>query len=459
MKPIVAFSIFTLFSTSAAFSQTDFLERQAQRAKDKIVQRAENKIDEGVDKALDETENGIEESVKGSEKKSEKSDKKSKNGSSEQNESSSSGTSEKTTSKNNESSSSSAKSDLKTYSKYDFVAGEKIIGFETFEETELGDFPLGWNTNSSGQISKIGTSEEKWMQINQDGYFSPEFITNIPENFTLEFDVFTRYVNSNILSYGFEICAVESPRKNIGNEVYSTKAGFEYKWSTCKSSNYYNVYENGEVTNSNDQLSNNDLICEGSDYDIPSTVHFSIWRQKNRLRIYINQNKILDIPYGLPIEYNYNLFRFTSNYMNYFEQENKDEFMVANIKYAVGAPDTRSKLITDGKLVSRGILFNVNSDQIKAESYGTLKEIAKVLEENPSVKIQIVGHTDSDGDEKLNLELSKKRAESVKQALTNDFNISSDRMTVDGKGESEPTDPNSSPSGKANNRRVEFIKL
>jgi outer membrane protein OmpA-like peptidoglycan-associated protein len=109
-------------------------------------------------------------------------------------------------------------------------------------------------------------------------------------------------------------------------------------------------------------------------------------------------------------------------------------------------------------LVTRGILFDVNSDRIKGESYGTLKEIAGVLTETADVKIQIVGHTDSDGDDAANMDLSKRRAAAVKTTLAGEFHIDTGRMDTDGKGESQPVDKNDTPAGKANNRRVEFIK-
>ncbi len=110
-------------------------------------------------------------------------------------------------------------------------------------------------------------------------------------------------------------------------------------------------------------------------------------------------------------------------------------------------------------MVTRGILFDVGSDQIKPESYGTIKEIANVLKENPDVKVQIIGHTDGDGDEAANLELSKKRAAAVKAFIEKEFGIEASRLTTDGKGESQPADSNASAVGKANNRRVEFIKI
>jgi OOP family OmpA-OmpF porin len=119
----------------------------------------------------------------------------------------------------------------------------------------------------------------------------------------------------------------------------------------------------------------------------------------------------------------------------------------------------RSKLLTEGKLVSYGIYFDVNKDVVKAESYGTLKEISKVLTDNPDVKIKIVGHTDSDGDDKSNLDLSKRRGASVKNVLVKEFGIDAARIETDGKGEGEPIAKNDSGINKALNRRVEFIKL
>jgi len=82
-----------------------------------------------------------------------------------------------------------------------------------------------------------------------------------------------------------------------------------------------------------------------------------------------------------------------------------------------------------------------------------------VLKENADMKVKIVGHTDADGADAANLDLSKRRAASVKTTLAKEFGIDESRMDTDGKGESQPIDKNDSPAGKANNRRVEFIKL
>ena len=132
---------------------------------------------------------------------------------------------------------------------------------------------------------------------------------------------------------------------------------------------------------------------------------------------------------------------------------------ITNIRYAVAGADSRNTLITEGRFVTNGILFDTNSDNIKPESGSVLKEIATVLKENPTVRVKIIGHTDSDGNDASNLSLSQKRAAAVKMSLNSFYDIENNRMETDGKGESQPINNNSTPADKALNRRVEFIKL
>jgi outer membrane protein OmpA-like peptidoglycan-associated protein len=168
----------------------------------------------------------------------------------------------------------------------------------------------------------------------------------------------------------------------------------------------------------------------------------------------MNENKILDLPRILSADMKVNALIWKTEV---YQDDNK--YFISNLRVSEGNPDTRNKLLTDGKLITNGILFNVNSDIIKPESYGVIKEIAEVLKKSLETKVTIVGHTDSDGDAAKNLELSLKRANAVKNALSSDFNIESSRLLTAGKGESEPLLPNLNAVNKANNRRVEFIVI
>jgi outer membrane protein OmpA-like peptidoglycan-associated protein len=154
----------------------------------------------------------------------------------------------------------------------------------------------------------------------------------------------------------------------------------------------------------------------------------------------------------LQANYIYNVFRIED------ESEETTPF-ISNFRIAAGLPDMRNRLITEGKIISYGILFDINSDKLKPESAPSIKEIAQVLNDNPDVRVKIVGHTDNSGDDALNMDLSKRRAESVKNELIKTYSVNPARLETDGKGESQPLAPNENALNKSKNRRVEFIKL
>ena len=88
----------------------------------------------------------------------------------------------------------------------------------------------------------------------------------------------------------------------------------------------------------------------------------------------------------------------------------------------------------------------------------TLDQIAGTLNEHPNAAVTVVGHTDDRGADDYNLKLSQQRAESVRRYLIGQ-GIAPDRMTSEGYGETRPIDDNNTPSGRAANRRVEFVIL
>ena len=120
-----------------------------------------------------------------------------------------------------------------------------------------------------------------------------------------------------------------------------------------------------------------------------------------------------------------------------------------------GCPDEIPEEVREFSGIIQGIEFEFDSAEIRSVSKPVLDRAIKVLEEYPDIRIEIVGHTDDQGTPEHNLELSKSRAESVKEYLVGG-GIKESRIETRGAGETEPVAPNSTPEGQAKNRRTEF---
>jgi outer membrane protein OmpA-like peptidoglycan-associated protein len=336
-----------------------------------------------------------------------------------------------------------AQQNMQTYSKYDFIPGEKVIFYDDFTNTDIGDFPGSWNTTASGEVVTTNLFPGNWFKMNGEGGVVLEDGLNLPDNFTVEYDVIGYPVedDNTYFEFGFYMYSSQNPKDiDEGGAVPGLNGGIKLTFGYRATYSAYN--EEGYTLNGEKE----DATMEaGKKYRI------SVWVQKTRLRVYLDQVKVFDLPKVFEPGLKINMMRF-----ELWESGNP---MITNFRVAAGLPDMRNKLLTEGKLVSYGIYFDVNKDVVKPESYGTLKGIADVLKENPDLRIKIVGHTDSDGTDAANLDLSKRRGASVKNELVKTFGIDASRLESDGSGESQPVAANDSPVNKALNRRVEFLKL
>jgi len=341
---------------------------------------------------------------------------------------------------------------FQSFSKFDFVPGEKIVAMEDFTQDSVGDFPAKWNTNASGEVVTLAGQSGRWLKLTKAGVFTPDFIAELPENVTVEFDLLVRpgFTAGFALELGLTQMA---NRKNIvdwvdGSNVF-TVTSFPGSGGGNESEGTSSVttrQDGMDAAPNNTQT--RQLAATGK------IIHVALWRQGQRARVYFNEEKVWDLPRAVSSSAKFNALVFSIG-----GGCGDCEYFLGSLRVATGAPDTRNKLVTEGKWVTHGILFDSGSDRVKGESYGTLKEIASVLTENAALKVQIVGHTDSDGGDAVNLDLSKRRAAAVKAILASEFKIDAGRMETDGKGAAQPIDSNATPAGKANNRRVEFLRL
>lgn len=420
---LVCICMFFLLPTSAQ----GWIERAGQRVKNRVVEKVENRIDQKVDNTTDKVLDSVEKPQK-------KQTKNNDNGEEEVAE-------DVGNTDENVKAKSESHQKLESVTAYDFVPGDKILFFEDFSQDAIGDFPALWTTNGSGEVKTVNKAPGKWLHMNgEDAVYCYTKEIAFPDNFIVEFDLIPDD------DFGYGICLTlyqENPEnpKEVNSDLYPGLRGL-----------HISPMKDGWETKGYD-TDKDWLTGQGSKAPVVTGEpnHVIVWIQKRRVRIYHQGQKVIDVPTNIYAETKFNKLLFSG-------WDRHSAPFVTNIKITTASPDTRSKLITEGKLVTYGITFDVNKADIKPESYGTLKSIADVLTENPGVKVKITGHTDSDGDDARNLDLSKRRAESVKNELNAKFGIDASRLTTEGAGETKPVAPNDTPENKAKNRRVEFLK-
>lgn len=400
-------------------SHAQILDRVKNRAQRKIEEKAEQKTDEVIDDIL-------------SGKKKPQNNK-------------------NTSGADNSSKTVNSASDKKSAAQInsDFISGTKIIFGDDFSQDGTGDFPANWNTTGSGAVTTIHGLNGKWFSITHNSIVTPEMRKTLPENCTIEFDLFLQS-NGNSRTPRIEFGL--TPVKNILKEdlYYAEK--------------FYMMID--RYADRNEQAVEYGLRnLIGNKNNFPLTkyenevLHIAMAINGSRIRIYFDGEKLIDLPRALTATMRNNFF-ITNVYTI---PASELGVLVGNVRIAEAGNDARSsvakQLKENGKFTTNDILFDVNKDIIKPSSYSILNEVGKTMQQDESLKIKIVGHTDSDGDANDNQQLSEKRAFAVKSYLQNKFSISLNRMSAAGMGESRPISNNATSEGKAKNRRVEFIKM
>jgi OOP family OmpA-OmpF porin len=432
---IILLSIAILLTCVAGHSQT-----VTKKVTDRAKQRADTKVDQGIDKGLDKAENAIGNLFKKKKKKA-ADPTATENSIATNPDTKATGTTPATTATTG-----AGTPGVNTFS--DFVPGANALFTEKFEQDALSDFPAQWNTNGSGKLVTIDGHPGKWLDIVQSSVVNPVLDKPLPENCTLEFDLFLQ-AQGNTPAIVFGLTA---SKDIVKEDVY-------YKPKFFVNIDGYNE-ENGHMVNYGTGLM--EPIGNKNDFPLTSYVnkvlHISMAINKTRVRVYFDKTKLIDLPRILTPDLRNNFY-----ICNYPKTGANLGVLISNIRIASAETDARSLLIKqlmeEGKAVTNDILFDVNSDNIKRESFTILNQFGEALKANPALRIKITGHTDSDGAAAHNLELSKQRAAAVKDYLLNYYSVDDSRIQIDGKGAAQPVAPNASEAGKAKNRRVEFVKL
>jgi len=348
---------------------------------------------------------------------------------------------------------------IKSFTKYDFIPGELILYYDNFEGEALAEMPANWNTSGTGEVTTLDKYPGNWLRVHKPFTYLSSNKKEFGDSYTVEFDLILQLKNNGWAFPEFYFGLFSTKDEPNDDNIFLRD---QKKYGAVVTMIAPAVFKNSRVRINSYLANRNHFAGDAKGYEsledyFGKPAHIAIQVQKERYRVWINEEKLFDVPKAVPPGVIMNQLYFEVGHTNY--KEDQYAIYVSNIKVATGKPDTRHKLMEEGKFSTTGILFDFQSAVIKPESYAVVKEIATVLKENASMKIKVVGHTSSDGDDSANMELSKKRSAAVKDMIVNQFGVEEARLVTEGKGETQPVADNKTKEGKMLNRRVEFIKL
>lgn len=439
-KSLILLFIVSIFVCSAPRANAQFIKKLAKTAQRAAERTVENRVNREASKKTDQVLDSILDPGKGQDRNEQGTSQNSNNlgGSNAENSDDPMGGSAKTA---------ATSTKLEIYSKFDFVRGDETLFSDDFEADFIGDFPAKWDTDGNGEVVSVGTSGEKWFELKAGSVYIPNF-ESLPEDYTLEFD---------ILASGLDNGTSSTARLGItlnDSRTFNTRGGENLAQISIPYCQFIAI--GLDVKN---KIAGDWVISNSINTDLRKTVlethHIAIGVNGQRLRMWINETKHIDIPRMVApgAVLSHMLLEATG------VRDGQDRIFLKNLVLAKGGVDLRRKLLSEGSVSTNGILFDSGSANLQPQSMGIIRQIYQVLEQDKTLKLRIVGHTDTDGDAGANQRLSEARAGAVRAALVSVYNIDSNRLVVQGMGESEPVSENTSPEGKAKNRRVVFERI
>jgi outer membrane protein OmpA-like peptidoglycan-associated protein len=318
--------------------------------------------------------------------------------------------------------------------KSDFIPGEKTIFYDDFSDMSGDEPPPHWKVRG-GTAELYAGGDVRQINLATHGMVVSPNLKGLPKNFTLEMELQfgTLTGNGNGMIWRFTRLP-DGPQTLLINT---------------------RVQEGGTrlivfAGNADDPENVADTVVQ---VDPRQPIQFALWVQDGRIRIYLNGKRAMDVN------------QITLEQINFIDVEAVVEgdtpgayAAIRRTRFAETTPDF-SRVISSGRYVTHGILFDTDSDRIKPESAAVIRMVANGLQATPSLNLRIEGHTDSTGNAAHNLDLSRRRAEAVKSVLVSQFAVDAARLTTAGLGSSKPIATNDTPQGRAENRRVEFVRL
>jgi len=302
----------------------------------------------------------------------------------------------------------------------DFIPGEKVVFYDDFSDMAQGEPPPHWKlTGTPMELRTDGGIRELYAKDTAN-LTSPSFAA--PKNFTFE----VKWTGSGETIWNFN--------DKDDNAVLTATVRREADGATAS----LNV-----ATPDGGPLGNGEIKTQAN-----RPVEFALWVQQGRVRAYLDGQRLVDtnqVNLGALDHLSADIARERPN-------------GICSVRLAESAPDFATVISSNGRYVTHGIYFDNDGIRLRPESAPVIKLVAQGLQKNPNLKLEIDMHSDSIGDPKQSEDLSRRRAEALKSVLVTQFNIDAGRLMAAGFGGSKPVASNDTADGRAQNRRVEFVR-
>ena len=404
-----------------AFAATADAQGFLKRLKDRAVNAAENAVSNKVDsKVNEETNKAVDDVLDG-----EKSDK------------------SKNADAGDESSAKQKKSAKGEENKSDFVPGTVVIFEDNLQGEQMGEFPSKWDLiENNAEVAKMNGKMAIKFEHGSNTEITPLIKDGnkkyLPEVYTLEFDFFATGKEDTNTAYRLYL--------NSENDRHNSSIWFSQDrmtWDIQKPNSDDNVNGNSSLED----------VMELNDWN-----HFALSFNKRALKVYVNGKRIINIPNAKAMDWFSVETEFWEDHVDY----------ITNIRLAKGGVELYDRneqsmtavekaIAETGKFVTNNILFETGKATLKAESMEEIQKVADYMKKNPTARFEVQGHTDNQGSDAINDPLSQQRAEAVVKALEQ-LGCDPFNMRAVGKGSHEPVADNKTEAGRAQNRRVVFVK-
>ena len=309
---------------------------------------------------------------------------------------------------------------------YDFIPGERVLFETNFSGAVVGNFPPDLEFRG-GELSVASYLGGRALAANSTGAFAIELPEKLPERFTIEFSLFNskggnkmrvEVVDGNFNPLGQHFVRLEGYERRTGVGAY--KPG--------------GITSLQEATIINEQMTPIRVMVDGT-----------------YVKVYVGTKRVANMP-------NADLGRSSSILFNFHDINNEPAY-ITDIRIAAGGRSLYQALEATGRVAIHDIHFATGKADILPESFETVGNVTKLLQEHPDLRLLIEGHTDNTGNFEKNLQLSTERAIAVKTYLVETSHIDATRLQTMGLGQAQPTATNDTEEGRGKNRRVEIVKL